>query len=1121
MSMKPQTNPSHGRQAAQRRGGVGQRFSLTVLASAMLLSSGGAFAAPGVPQLDKYAIDSTPHAFVQIDTGNAGTGSYKDAVKRNEVVPVALPFQINWSATPAVKAVAVIDGVVDPASEISLSDGNQKGSVVTVAKTAGKKKMQVRVFDADGAYTDSLPHEVVLFDTTPEFAADLPDNSYPKNKKFVQANNGVVGTYYTTWSQYKSGRNYPVDKIPLDNLTHILYGFVPVCGDHINEGVQNMESYPALVKTCKGMPDFSVAIHDQWGEFGSQLMGEGWNAPIKGVLHQMMAAKKRNPDLKILPSIGGWTLSDPFYRMHDPANRKIFIDSVEEFLHTWKFFDGVDIDWEFPGGNGATPGMGNKETDGELYVTLMKELREMLDRLEVKYGKTYQLTSAIGSPPEKVNVVDYKKATQYMDYLFDMTYDFHGAFDLNKLGHLTSLYAPQGGPETEFTTHNSVEALLAQGVDPKKIVIGVAKYGRGWTGVHGYKDGNPFTGKATGPHRGTFEPGIMGYNKIVDELLGPDHRGINGYEYHYDESAEGPYVFNKSTGALMTFDDPRSTLAKGRYARERQLGGLFSWEINGDNGEILNAMNEGLGKKERGGSEHYAPVARAIPKVTVQGAQSVRLDASGSSHPNGAALTFKWQQISGKTLTVKNGSNAIAMVDVPDVDQTTQYGFRVTVTEPSGLSATATTMITAEPKQQSENHPPVARLTGPASVEAGQSVTLSAASSTDPDGDKLSFTWVVPQGIQATHNGATLNFIAPELDKDTSYTVAVKVSDGKLTATANHTIVVKAKKSGGENLPPVARLTGPDSAEAGQTVTLSAAGSTDPDGDKLSFTWTVPQGIQAVRNGDTLEFVAPTLKKDTSYTIAVKVSDGKLSATASHTIVVKAKQSGGENLPPVARLTGPANADAGQSVTLSAAGSTDPDGDKLSFAWTVPQGLRATPNGATLNFVAPELEKDTPFTIVVRVSDGKLTATANHTIIVKAKSQEQTDDYPVYKAGTQYKAGDIVLNDGSLYQCKPFPYSGWCSLAPHAYEPGKGSAWSDAWNLYRQGEEGGGKKEDDNTYPLYKEGTQYKSGDIVTNGGKLFRCKPFPFGGWCSQSGWAYEPGKGTVWNDAWEEYKR
>ena len=48
-------------------------------------------------------------------------------------------------------------------------------------------------------------------------------------------------------------------------------------------------------------------------------------------------------------------LSDPFYFLGDKTKRDTFVASVKEFLQTWKFFDGVDIDWEFPGGQGPTP----------------------------------------------------------------------------------------------------------------------------------------------------------------------------------------------------------------------------------------------------------------------------------------------------------------------------------------------------------------------------------------------------------------------------------------------------------------------------------------------------------------------------------------------------------------------------------------------------------------------------------------------------------------------------------------------------------------------------------------------------------------------------------------------
>ncbi|WP_330997219.1 glycosyl hydrolase family 18 protein [Burkholderia stagnalis] len=948
------------------------------LAAASALSfANAAFAAPGKPSLKQYEITSKPHGFVEIDMQKAGVAPYKDIVKLNKKVDVPLPFDI-WSNGTAVKAVALVNGVVDPASEVRMTPGGtQSGQVVANVKTPGVKKMQVRVIDANGASTDSAPLDVIVFDTIPELADDLPDNASKTHKPYANTSGSVVGTYFATWSIYD--RKFNVDNVPVENLTHMLYGFIPICGGaDVNASLAKdlPGSFNTLLQSCKGLPDYSVAIHDTYGEMAKALPGQTANSKLKGVLGQMMAAKKRNPNLKILPSIGGWTLSDPFFQMHDQAKRKVFVDSTEQLLRTWKFFDGVDIDWEFPGGKGVNPSLGDPAKDGQLYVTLMKELRQMLDKLSQETGRTYELTSAIGAGKDKIDVVNYKEATKYMDYIFDMTYDYYGAFSLTELGHQTALHAPNWKPDTAYTTDNSIRALLAQGVDPKKLVVGAAAYARGWNGVHGYADGNPFTGTATGPHKGQWEPGILDYKKLKAEMIGPNNAGINGYEYHYDQTAEAPYVFNKSTGELLTFDDERSVLAKGDYVRANQLGGLFSWEIDADNGDILNAMHKGLGHGDEGGggAENHPPVANAGADMTVTGPQTVTLDASKSRDPDGDKLSFKWEQVGGDPLKLANAASAKASVDIPSVKQDTKYTFRVTVADPAGLKDTAQVVVTAqadatiEPPPK-ENRPPVAQLGGPATAEAGQAVTLSAEKSTDPDGDKLSFKWNVPSGIDAKPAGATLSFIAPELAKDQSFT----------------------------------------------------------------------------------------------FSVAVAVSDGKLSSTAKHTVVVKAKDAGGGE----------------------GGGNGGGEGGK----------------------------------------------------------------HPAYKAGTQYNAGDIVSNLGKLYQCKPFPYSGWCSGAPTAYEPGKGFAWNDAWTLYGddeggggngggeggngggngggeggngggEGGNGGGEGGNGGDHPQYKEGTKYNAGDIVSNNGKLYRCKPFPYTNWCSMAAWAYEPGKGTAWDQAWEEHK-
>ncbi len=51
----------------------------------------------------------------------------------------------------------------------------------------------------------------------------------------------------------------------------------------------------------------------------------------------------------------------------------------------------------------------------------------------------------------------------------------------------------------------------------------------------------------------------------------------------------------------------------------------------------------------------------------------------------------------------------------------------------------------------------------------------------------------------------------------------------------------------------------------------------------------------------------------------------------------------------------------------------------------------------------------------------------------------------LYREGRSYKGGDKVFSNGSVYQCKPWPYSGWCSGVASVYGPGIGQSWSAAW----------------------------------------------------------------------------
>lgn len=505
--------------------------------------------------------------------------AYNDLVKRNDFAEVSVSWTISGSVNLAETSKVTLNG-----TEVWSGESDETSASFRVEK-GGRFLMRVERCNRHGC-SHSATTKLIVADTDGSHLPPLEYSIEERNKPFKQTSGKVVAGYFVEWGAYD--RNYPVDRVPVPNLTHLLYSYINICGgDGIN--VSAKKFLQSLLKSCKGRDDFKVTIRDSWAALRIPRKGLiSESNPYRGNFGQLMMLKQAKPDLKILPSIGGASMSDPFFFFTDKTKRATFVASVKDFLQTWKFFDGVNIVWEYPGSNNAKPHMGSPE-DGTVYVLLMKELREMLNELTTETGKKYELTSAISAAWNKIKVVDYGEAQKYMDHIFLMSYDFKGAWSNVTLGYQGSLYAPSWNPNELYTTDYGVKCLLAQGVNPEKIVVGISMRGQGWTGVYNYTDNNPFTGNAKGPVNGTWQDGAVDYKDIVK-------RTAQGqWEYHYDQVAEAPYIFRKATGDLITYEDANSTIAKGKYVRDNGLGGLFAWELDSDNGDLLNAMNYGLG----------------------------------------------------------------------------------------------------------------------------------------------------------------------------------------------------------------------------------------------------------------------------------------------------------------------------------------------------------------------------------------------------------------------------------------------------------------------------------------------------------------------------------------------
>ncbi|GHA35075.1 glycosyl hydrolase family 18 protein [Photobacterium aphoticum] len=787
---------------------MNKRTFLRGLIAATLAGAASApvMAAPGAPIISWM---ETNFSIIEV---NDAASAYKDLVVVKPYAEVPVTWD-RWSGEPADSYRVLLNGEVFHEAAITPAATQKESTILQVAK-GGQYDMVVELCSGTGAAqtcTQSAPKQIVVADTDGSHLDPLPMNVDPNNKDYVTPANTVVGAYFVEWGVY--GRKFPVDKIPAQNLTHIIYGFVPICGNN-----PSLADGPlaALNRACAGLDDFEVVIHDPWAavQMPHPQSGQSHSSSYKGTYGQIMALKQRYPDLKILPSIGGWTLSDPFYEFGDKAKRDKFVASVKRFLQTWKFYDGVDIDWEYPGGSGANPNLGDPAKDGDTYAVLMQELRAMLDDLSAETGRTYELTSAVGVGYDKIEDVNYVDAVPYMDYIFAMTYDYYGGWN-NVVGHQAALDCgshmtadecagkgvdaegkPRKGPA--YTTKNGVDLLLAKGVPPEKMVIGAAMYGRGWTGVTEASMSdptNPMTGVGNGKIKGSWEAGVIDYKDIVKDYINKA-----GVVEGYDVQADAPWVWDPSNGDLITYDNKRSVMAKGAYVRQNNFAGLFAWEIDADNGDILNAMQESLAGDVPPPPPpvNKAPVANAGADVTVNAAGAVTLDGSASKDVDGQIVSYNWVQTSGPSVSLTNANAASASANIPSVTVETKFVFSLTVTDNKGATAVDTVVVTAKPEGNTgpTNTAPVAAITVQATANAGDVVVVDASGSSDADNDTLTYTWDIPAGVQATPNGSSLVFTAGSYTVDTTLTFSVTVSDGELSDTASASVVVLKEEQG-------------------------------------------------------------------------------------------------------------------------------------------------------------------------------------------------------------------------------------------------------------------------------------------------------------------------------------
>ncbi|CAG8061960.1 unnamed protein product [Penicillium olsonii] len=297
--------------------------------------------------------------------------------------------------------------------------------------------------------------------------------------------------------------------------------------------------------------------------------------------------KRSDPGLKVFIAIGGWTYNNPgpsattFSDLAaSESNQMKFFSSLTKFLFKYDF-DGVDIDWEYPGADDR----GGRPQDFTNFPRFLKNLKDALKRTGGRDGLSITLPASFWY----LQHFDIQNMKKSVDFFNIMTYDLHGTWDKGNQWTGDSLDAHTNLTEIQL----SLDLLWRNNIPSDQVVLGLAFYGRAYT-IADPACTEPGCLFVSGAEAGkcSSEIGVL-MNSEIDEVIVSKRPTVT-----WDKRA-AVKMMTWDGDQLVTFDDADTFKQKADFARSQCLGGLTVWAVSHDhtNGTFSQALGEAAERK--------------------------------------------------------------------------------------------------------------------------------------------------------------------------------------------------------------------------------------------------------------------------------------------------------------------------------------------------------------------------------------------------------------------------------------------------------------------------------------------------------------------------------------------